>query len=119
MIPQFYLEHYYIWGYAAFSTVAFAVASYGAVVLLRRRCSFDSIILVTGTLAVIASRGISDVGFLVLSEGSGWIDYLVHPEREPILDMVLKISEVIHFYGVLVLALWMPMLLRVLARSRL
>jgi hypothetical protein len=117
MTPQFYFEHYYIWGYAAFSTVAFVVASYGAVVLLRRRRTFDTILLVSGTLGVIASRCISDVGWLVLSEGSGGINYLVHPEREPILDMIGKISEILYFYGVLVLALWMPMLLRVLAQS--
>ena len=118
MTPQFYFEHYYIWGYAVFSTVAFIVASFGAVYLIRRRRSFDTILLSTGTLAVIASRVISDVGWLLLSQGTGTINFLVHPERSNILDMVTRLADPMYFYGVIVLALWMPMLLRTLGQQQ-
>ena len=118
MTPQFYFEHYYIWGYAVFSSIAFLVASFGGVYLICRRRSFDTKILVTGTLAVIASRAISDVGWLVLSQGTGTINYLVHPEREGFLHMIRKLADILYFYGVIVLALWMPFLLRALGQPQ-
>ena len=117
-MPQFYYEHFYIWGYAVFSTAAFVVASFGAAGVLRRRPSFDTVLLATGTVGVIASRALFDVGWLLLSEGTGTIDYLVHPDRESSLKMVHVISEIMYFYAVVVLALWMPMLLRALGPHR-
>jgi hypothetical protein len=117
-VLQFYFEHYYIWGYAIFSSVALIVAVLGGVVLLRRARSIGTVLLVAGALAVIGSRCLDDVGWLVLSAGSGTIDFLKHPERQAPLDAVRRGSDILHFFGVAILALSLPMLARMVSPNR-
>lgn len=117
-MPQFYHEHYYLWGYAAFSSVAFVIACVGAASLLCRRRSFATFILTTGSLGVIGSRCLADVGWLVLSGGLGNIDYLVNPERQAPWDVLGKVTDIMHFYGVTALAVSIPMLARYLGPCR-
>lgn len=88
-MPQFYKEHFYLWGYAFTSIIFFIGAVLGLICLLRSHRSFGTALLGTGSVLLALFFMSERVGWLILSKGDAALSSTEQPQWDILKSLTL------------------------------